>query len=104
MCSLYKQYYIVYLGREVYACKTNWSFKPKQIPHAKGTRDQRQFHTFGRPARGKVILSFPPISKRDFAETKKKKKATSIDNSPEGNYEIGIMCEGQSKWTTDGLG
>lgn len=74
--------------------------KPKQIPHAKGTRDQRQLHTFGRPAWGKVILSFPPISKRDFAETKKetkKNEAASIDNSPEGNYEIGIMCEGQSK-------
>lgn len=48
-----------------------------------------------RLASGKVILSFPPISKRDFAETKKKEEAT-IDNSPEGNYEIGIMNGGQS--------
>lgn len=51
-----------------------------------------------RLASGKVILSFPPISKRDFAETKKKKEEATIDNSPEGNYEIGIMNGGQSNW------
>lgn len=47
-----------------------------------------------RLASGKVILSFPPISKRDFAETKKKKRKQQLITVQREIMKLELWTEG----------